>query len=145
MSRKTARENAFKMLFAMITKGDEHIPEGFYEEAADSEIWSGKEAGKDDKDYIEKVCPGVTQKEEEIDLIIKKYLKNWTIDRINRVSLAAMRLCIYEILYMEEIPLKVSVSETVEIVKKYAGEEDSKFVNGLMGEYIRKEINNTEE
>ncbi len=144
MSRKTARENAFKMLFAMITKGDEHIPEGFYEEAADGEIWTGKEAGKDDKDYIEKVCPGVSEKENEIDEIIKKYLKNWTIDRINRVALAALRLSIYEILYMEDIPVKVSVSETVEIVKKYAGEEDSKFVNGVLGEYIRKELNTTE-
>ncbi len=144
MSRKTARENAFKMLFAMITKGDERIPEGFYEEAADGEIWSGKEAGKDDKDYIEKVCPGVSEKEEAIDDIIKKYLKNWTIDRINRVSLAALRLSIYEILYMEDIPVKVSVSETVEIVKKYAGEEDSKFVNGVLGEFIRKELDTKE-
>ena len=144
MSRKTARENAFKMLFAMITKGDEHIPEGFYEETEDNEIWTGKEAGKDDKDYIEKVCPGVSQKESEIDEIIKKYLKNWTIDRINRVSLAALRLSIYEILYMEDIPVKVSVSESVEIVKKYAGEEDSKFVNGVLGEYIRNELNTTE-
>ncbi len=140
MSRKTARENAFKMLFAMITKADSNIPEGFYEEAGDGEVWSGKEAEKDDKDYIEKLCPGVLEKEAELDEIIKKYLKNWTIERINRVSLAALRLSIYEILYMEDIPLKVSVSETVEIVKKYAGEEDSKFVNGVLGEYIRKEI-----
>ena len=140
MSRKTSRENAFKMIFAMITKGDDRIPEGFYEDSKDSEIWSGKEASEEDRTYIEKVCPGVSEKEAELDEIIKKYLKNWTIERINRVCLAALRLCIYEMLYMEEIPVKVSAAETVEIVKKYAGEEEGKFVNGLLGEYIRKEL-----
>lgn len=141
MSRRNARENAFKILFSVITEKKDGIPQIFFDEIKDSEIWTGKSLSDEDKAYIEGVCRGVVEKEEELDEIIKKYLKEWDIERINRVCLAALRLAVYEILYVEEVPLKVSASEVVEIVKKYADEKDSKFCNGILGEYIRNEHN----
>lgn len=139
MSRRNARENAFKMIFAIIAREDETIPESFFDEVGDGEIWSGKDAGEESRAYITAVCRGIREHLDEIDGRIKTYLKNWEIDRINRVCLAALRLAFYEIRYMDEIPVKVSASETVEIVKKYAGGEEAKFVNGVLGEYIRQE------
>lgn len=141
MSRRNARENAFKMIFVMnADNGRENIPDEFFEESKDKEIWSGGKNDGEDKEYILKVFEGVKENVSSIDETIEKYLKNWTLDRINKVCLAALRLAVYEISNLENVPVKVTASEIVEIVKKYAGEEESKFVNGMLGEYIRKEI-----
>lgn len=139
MSRKDARENAFKMIFADIKPQDEKPWEAFFAEG-DAEIWSGKSVDGEDKEYISALCEGIRQRSAEIDAEIEKYLRDWTLDRINRVCLAAMRLAVYEIKYIENVPFKVSASEAVEIVKKYAGASEAKFVNGVLGEYIKNEI-----
>lgn len=139
MSRKDARENAFKMIFADITPQDERPWEEFFDET-DSEIWVGKGVCDADKEYITALCEGVRGATSELDAGIEKYLRNWKIDRINRVCLAAMRLAIFEINNMEDVPYKVSASEAVELVKKYAGASEAKFVNGVLGEYIKNEI-----
>lgn len=140
MSRRNARENAFKIIFASEVSEDEKLLNDLFDGEKDSELWSGKAPEEEDKSYIEKVCTGVTGQREDIDKTIEKYLENWTIDRINRVCLAAMRLAIYEMKNIDGIPFKVSASEAVEIVKKYAGPKEAKFVNGVLGKYIKNEL-----
>lgn len=140
MSRRNARENAFKLLFSAVARKEAPSPQELFDEAGDEEVVSGKSIDEEGKSYIQAVYDGVSAHTEELDRHISAYLKNWQIDRINRVCLASLRLGFYEIQYMEDIPVKVSASETVEIVKKYAGEEEAKFVNGVLGEYIRREI-----
>lgn len=137
MSRKSARENAFKIIFAMIKEDGSDVVESIFKEENDKEIWSGKKADEDERDYIISVCNGVENNKTMLDEEIKKYLKGWNIDRINRVCLASLRLAFYEIKYVESIPYKVSVNEGVEIVKKYADAKEAKFVNGLLGEFIK--------
>lgn len=142
MSRKFARENAFKIVFTDIKEENSINWEDFVTEEKDGEIWSGKAPGEEDKKYIEKVCTGVKEHAAELDRTIEKYLRGWTIDRINRVCLAALRVAIYEMQYLEDISEKVSAAEAVAIVKKYADEKEGKFVNGVLGEYIKNELEN---
>ncbi len=141
MSRKDARENAFKIIFSDINSDGRNSLEDFISAEGDKEIWTGKKAGEDEKKYIESVCLGVREGSEELDAEIGKYLRNWTIERINRVCLAALRLAFYEMKNIESVPVKVSASEAVEIVKKYAGASEAKFVNGVLGEYIKNGLN----
>lgn len=71
---------------------------------------------------------------DELDATVSKYLtKGWKISRISKISLAVLRVAVYEILYCEEIPVSVSINEAVELTKKYSVTEDASFVNGLLG------------
>ena len=101
----------------------------------------------DEKDYIEKVLKGVKENLKEIDDIILSKLKNWSIDRIAKIDLAILRLAIYEIKYMEDIPVKVSANEAVELAKTYGNNDSKSFVNGVIAKVIesKEEENGTEE
>ena len=72
--------------------------------------------------------------EEEIDAKISENLKKgWKISRISKVSLALLRLAVYEILYRDDVPTSVSINEAVELSKKYTVKEDTSFINGVLG------------
>ena len=72
-----------------------------------------------------------------IDNIISENLVGWTINRISKVSLAVLRLAIYEIKFIDSIPAAVTIDEAVELCKKYSTNEDSAFVNGVLGGVIK--------
>ena len=102
MSRKRARDNAFKCVYEIEFGKNENIDDILrycYEENS---------IKPDEKEYIEKVVRGIKEKLTEIDNIILSNLKNWSIDRIAKIDLAILRLAIYEIKYMDDIPEKVS-------------------------------------
>lgn len=84
--------------------------------------------------YITTVVNGVNEHEEELEGIIAAHLKNgWSISRISKVSAAIMKIAIYEMKYVDDVPPKVAINEAVELIKKYGGEEEPRFVNGLLG------------
>lgn len=87
--------------------------------------------------YIDHVVDEFAEKCEEIDEIISKNSKSWKLERIAKVDLAILRLALFEILYMDEIPQKVTINEAVELAKKYSAEKSYQFVNGLLGGYLR--------
>ena len=93
---------------------------------------------KDERDYFEKVVCGIKEHESEIDNMILSKLKNWTIDRIFKIDLAILRLAIYEIMYYEDMPVKVAVNEAVELAKKYGNDSSANFVNGVLREVIKE-------
>ncbi len=70
---------------------------------------------------------------EELDEHIERLSRKWKKNRISRVSISVLRLALYEMLYDPDIPVGVSINEAVDITKKYAGEEDYSFVNGVLG------------
>ena len=74
----------------------------------------------------------------ELDEIITAHLKGWTLPRVPRVSLVALRLALAEMLYGEEQKAGVAINEAVELVKKYGAEDDYQFVNGLLGAVARE-------
>lgn len=75
---------------------------------------------------------------EDLDTIIEKHLKGWTLSRVPRVSLVALRLALAEMLYGEEQKPGVAINEAVELVKKYGADNDYQFVNGLLGTVARE-------
>ncbi|WBY64820.1 transcription antitermination factor NusB [Thermocaproicibacter melissae] len=85
------------------------------------------------EEFAEKLAQGVEDHEAELDEVISKYIRGWTMNRLSRVSLAILRLAIYEMKYEEDIPVSVSINEAVKLAKKYGGAEDAPFVNGVLG------------
>ena len=74
----------------------------------------------------------------EIDTEIEAHAIDWSIQRLTKVSLAVLRLALCEILYFDDIPVSVTINEAVELAKKYAGQQDSRFINGVLGSVARE-------
>lgn len=130
ITRRSAREQAFILLFEMSFSEDEFSLEQIKENAMDSRNVEFCE-------YAVKSAQCVNKNITEIDEIISSHLKKgWKISRISKVSLAVLRLAIYEMKYEDEIPIGVSINEAVELSKKYSIDE-SGFVNGVLGSVSR--------
>ena len=124
MNRKTARENAFILLFESVCKTDE-TPEEILNKATDV-----RELECDE--YVKNVFFGVHSNLREIEECIEKCLKGWKKERLSVVSKAVIRLAIYELMFMTDIPGRVSINEAIELSKKYDDEKAYMFVNGVL-------------
>ena len=91
-------------------------------------------------DYIRRLVKGVDEHAAELDGYIAKYAKGWSFARIPLVASAIMRVAMYEMLYMPEIPNGAAINEAVEIAKKYETTETVKFMNGILGSFVRQEV-----
>ncbi len=130
MTRKMAREEAFILIFEKV----------FSKESVEDVLETALEARDLVPDeYIKAVFSGVYERVEELDGIISDKAVGWKLDRISKTALCILRLAIFEIKYMEDIPLSVSINEAVEIAKKYATGEDASFINGILSS-VAKEI-----
>ena len=89
--------------------------------------------------YSACLVKGVNEHAYELDGYIAKYAKGWNFARIPLVASAIMRVAMYEILYMQDIPNGVSINEAVEIAKKYESADVVRFINGILGTFIRSE------
>lgn len=130
MTRKEARNQAFVLIFE----------KGINNESVEDILEAAKvcrEFLEDEDGYTVKAFTGVYDNIEEIDGIISDNLSGWTINRISKVSLAVLRLAIYEIKYMDDIPESVSIDEAVELCKTYSTQDDASFVNGVLGTVVR--------
>ncbi|TCL58757.1 transcription antitermination factor NusB [Allofournierella massiliensis] len=129
LTRRTARENAFLAAFA--STFDNAMPEDV--------IALNNELGENRVDeFGRKLINDYYEHSAEINDIIRDHLKGWTIDRIPRVSLTVLRLALSEILYGDEKLPSVTINEAVELTKKFGGNEDYQFVNGLLGSVVRE-------
>lgn len=90
--------------------------------------------------YIRALVSGVAEHAAELDGYIAKYAVGWNFARIPLVASAIMRVAMYEILYMPEIPNGAAINEAVEIAKKYETPETVKFMNGILGSFVRQEV-----
>ncbi len=131
MTRKEAREQAFVLVFE----------KGINNESVENILEAAKacrDFSEDGDGYTVNVFKGVFDELENIDGVISQNLTaSWTINRISKVSLAVLRLAIYEIKFMDDIPDAVSVDEAVELCKTYSTSDDASFVNGVLGSVIR--------
>jgi len=87
--------------------------------------------------YIDTVVAGVANREEDLNAQISKFAIGWDISRISRLTRCIMQLAIFEILYVEDVPTGVAVSEAVRLAKKYDGDDTGAFVNGILGSFAR--------
>ena len=141
--RKNAREDAFRLLFEQHVNPEEAAEklERYFEtagkEGKTEEPFYVNRPSEQDTAYTRKVVEGVQAHMGEIDARIQENLKDWEMDRVSKISIAVLRLSIYEILHMEDIPAEVSASEAVKIAKKYDSPSAGSFVNGVLGNIIR--------
>ena len=130
MTRKEARDQAFVLVFEKsLNEYDVAEVIEAAKECRDFEV--------DEDGYVVKVFTGVYDNIDEIDAYISKNLSGWSIDRISKVSLAVLRLAVFEIKHMDEIPAAVSIDEAVELCKKYSTDDDASFVNGVLGSIVK--------
>ena len=124
MNRKTARENTFILLFELSSKTDETAEEIFEKRLSIGEI--------EVDTYVKEVFFGVNENLKMIDEVMEKSLVGWKSQRLSLVSKAVIRLSIYELMFMEDIPCKVSINEAIELSKKYDDEKAYMLVNGAL-------------
>jgi len=134
MNRRKAREEAFIILFQHEFR--ENLDELLGDFFAENENVGEQET------YIRSVCERFVSEREKIDEMIERHSKNWKKDRISAVSLAVLRLASCEMLYFDDIPNVVSLSEALELGKKFEGEESVPFINGIL-ENVRSEVENS--
>jgi len=91
----------------------------------------------DTLDFAGELILGTTEHRAYIDRVIEKYARDWTLDRMANVDRNILRLAIFELLYVPDIPPSVTVDEAVELAKKYSTAESGKFVNGILGSLVR--------
>ncbi|MBQ4160835.1 MAG: transcription antitermination factor NusB [Clostridia bacterium] len=130
MNRREARDEAFKLVFQITAQRDcyPEVVDRFAEENA-----ALKKTDRKQFKYIVAAANSVFEKVEELDGIIAEHLSaDWKIDRLSKMSLAILRLAVYEIKYVEDIPDTVSVNEAVELAKIYDTDDAPAFINGVL-------------
>ncbi len=130
MSRKIAREYAYKLIFEYIFSETPNL--------RTFKIFTNADIDESDVNYLERVYYGVINNYDEIINEISKYSQSFALDRIYKTDLSALILAIYEMKYMEDIPLSVSISEAVVLVKKYSTEKSNTFVNGILSSVYKE-------
>lgn len=125
MTRSEAREQAFIVLFEKIFDNESTIAE-IVENAKEAELIKINA-------FAETILSAVDNNIEQIDDIIVNNAKGWSLSRLPKVSLAILRLAIGEMKFVDEVPASVSVSEAVELSKKYGTSEDASYINGVLG------------
>lgn len=131
MGRKQAREGAVKLMFQMDSTND-------YSLDALEVYLNNFEFDENETKYIKDSYDSIKTNLEDIDKNIIDNLEGWSLPRLAKVDLAVLRVAINEIMYRNDIPIQVAINEAVEIVKLYSSEDSFRFVNGVLGGYVRK-------
>ena len=144
MTRGNARELAVHLIYGRAFTGEEpeavistRLEKEYYADLGkENEVYSARPSRAQLR-YIDSVVTGVANREEELDEQIQKYAIGWDISRISKLARCILRLAIYEIQYVDDVPAGVAVSEAVRIAKKYNDDDTGAFVNGILGSFVR--------
>ena len=152
MTRTTAREIAMHFAFELgfSDQGaeaflEEKLTEDYFASMAEADELYAQFPDEEQLRYIRALILGVGAHGYELDQDIERYSVGWKFSRIPRVAAAIMRVAMFEILYMPEIPNRVAINEAVEIAKKYEDDKVVSFINGILGSFVRAEFPETEE
>lgn len=144
MTRGNARELAVHLIYGRAFTGEEpekvistRLEKEYYAQLGEENDVYSERPSRPQLRYIDTVVTGVANREEELDAQIQKYSIGWDISRISKLARCILRLAIYEIQYVDDVPAGVAVSEAVRIAKKYNSDETSAFVNGILGSFVR--------
>jgi N utilization substance protein B len=144
MTRGNARELAIHLIYGRNFTGEEpqqvvstRLDKEYYPQlSAENDVYADRPS-RAQMAYIDTVVSGVANREEDLNATIQKFSIGWDVTRISRLARSVMQLAIFEILYVEDVPTGVAVSEAVRIVKKYDGDDTGAFVNGILGAFVR--------
>lgn len=129
--RKQGREAAFQVLFTLEWTPEKDIDTAFEDLNIlffdSSHLLSSKI-----KNFAKERVEGVKREKERIDSLIKKYSKNWRIERMNSVDISILRIAVYELCFCDSIPGKVAINEAIELAKIFGTDEAPAFINGIL-------------
>ncbi len=130
MTRKEERVQAFTLIFEKIFNPDSSIDEliANADEADDIQVST----------FAKMLAQTVYENKDEIDTLISEFSVGWKIERIPKVSLAILRLALGEILFVDSIPVSVSINEAVELAKTFASGDDASYINGILGSIAKR-------
>ena len=144
MTRGNARELAVHLIYSQSFTGDEpaqvvsaRLDKEYYEKlSVENDVYEDRPSRAQLRS-IDNVVTGVSNRADDLNAEIQKYSIGWDVSRISRLARSIMQLAIYEILYVEDVPTGVAVSEAVRLAKKYDGDDTGAFVNGILGSFAR--------
>ncbi len=125
--RKTARENAFKLIFEKLINEDS-------DELGYAALTEGLD--ENDKNFLDTLLCGVETEKEFLKSVVSRFLRGFNLDRIYKIDFAILYVSCYEILFLTDVPDKVSVNEAVELAKTYSTDKSPAFVNGVLAGVI---------
>ena len=144
MTRANARELAVHLIYGRDFTGEEpeqvvsvRLAKEYYAKLSEENDVYAERPSRAQMAYLDKVVSGVANRPEDLNAEIQKYSIGWDVSRISRLTRAIMQLAIFEILYVEDVPTGVAVSEAVRLAKKYDGDDTGSFVNGILGSFAR--------
>ena len=135
--RRKSRESALQVLYqlnitkqeatAAFTQFEEYfLPDGVAE------------------DFVKRLVHGVLEHRPELDRLIEQYSEHWRIDRIDMIDRNILRMALFELLYCEEIPPKVTINEAIDLGKRFGSEDSGSFINGILdrvqNEVVKKPV-----
>ena len=124
-TRRRGREAALQLLYAVeITHADV--------EAVLASSWARALTAARTREFTGALLRGVVASRDEIDVLIREWSANWSLERIGLVERNILRFAIYELLFMPEIPPNVTINEAIEVAKRYGAEDAPSFVNGIL-------------
>ena len=128
MSRRKARETAFKLIF-----------EYSFSKQENKDLFEEYTAGisGDESSYISEVYFGVISHYDELEKLVAETAEKFEVKRLYKVDFALIMLALYEIKYMSSIPFKVSVDEALDLASKYSTEKSVKYINGVLSKFVR--------
>ena len=144
MTRANARELAVHLIYGRIFTGEEpeqvvstRLDKEYYGQLAEeNEVYTDRPSRAQLR-YIDTVVSGVANRSEELNEKIQQHSIGWDVSRISKLARTIMQLAIFEILYVEDVPTGVAISEAVRIAKMYDGDDTGAFVNGILGAFAR--------
>ena len=144
MTRGNARELAVHLIYGREFTGEEpeqvvstRLDKSYYRNlGAENDIYEERPS-RVQMQYLDTVVSGVANRADELNEQISKFAIGWNVSRISRLTRCILQLAIFEILYVEDVPTGVAVSEAVRLAKKYDGDDTGSFVNGILGSFAR--------
>lgn len=130
MTRRAAREEAFKIIF-QIDLSKNPWKEVLSRNLRDSDL------SEEGQKFLKELVEGTMTHLAEIDADITKYAQDWKIDRMLSTDRNILRMSLYELKFQKEIPVGATVNEAVELSKIYGDDDSARFINGILGNIIR--------
>lgn len=130
MSRRLARQIAFQTLF-QIDLAKSSTEDSLQQRLSDVVL------APDDEQYVYRAVRGVKEHMNAINAQISAVSKDWEIGRLGTVDRNILRLAVYEIVFMDDIPVRVSINEAVELAKEFGDRNSPRFINGVLGTVVR--------
>ena len=144
MTRGNARELAVHLIYGREFTGEEpeqvvatRLDKDYYSQLSDENQVYTDRPNRAQLAYLDQVVAGVANRSEELNALIQKYSIGWDVSRISKLARSVMQLAIFEILYVDDVPTGVAISEAVRIAKIYDGNDTGSFINGILGAFAR--------